>query len=126
MHPFYLASSMAKPMDLPTTRAELHNFKYNRPESELANAQNEITNISDVEYYIKSPSTLFPEALKKEAEKVSIIDKNIWVRESTIVADQTTTYYKFMVLGYANRALNHFVLEQCTHQDLMNEIQNPL
>ena len=123
MNPFYLATSMAKPMTLPFIPSDLHNYEYSR-EFESDDVQYIRTEISEAEFVIKSPSTSFSEAMNEAAATASVNDKDKWFHEKWIVPNEHTTYFKFLVVKFTISALDHFTLEPCTRNDLLQEIQS--
>ena len=77
VQPFYLATCMAKPMDLPTRERELDRFRYDQPDSELEDvvpqakeiSSAETKEISSAKYVIKCPDNNFPPEWLEEAQK---------------------------------------------------------
>ena len=85
VQPFYLATCMAKPMDLPTKEHELRNFKYDHPESELEDVMPEMKDISEAEYVIKCPDNNFPPEWLDAAQCATTEQCNRWFHENMLM-----------------------------------------
>ena len=124
VQPFYFATCMAKPMDLPTKEHELNRFRYDRTDSELEDVVPPTKEISSAEYVIKCPDNDFPPEWLEQAQRVPTQQRNEWFRENLLMPDDNTKYYWYRVVSHTDHTKDHFVLEPCSHQDLLDEIAN--
>ena len=104
----------------------LHNYKYNHLDSELEDVTPQTKDISEAEYVIKCPDNNFPPEWLDAANKATTQQRNHWFRENMLMPDAGTNYYWYRIAMHDDHSKDHFVLEPCTHTDLMNEITNQI
>ena len=120
VHPFHLAHSAIKPMDIPITAQEMRDFKYSRPESELENVSVLIFDISLAIYHMKVPRAKgIPQEIQDYVRQLPTVQRNEIFRETCILPDAKSRYFDIVIVR--SPIANFFDLQATTMERLINE-----